>query len=104
MKNEMRIPEAALRDSNSLEMLRVWIAEQSLWCSLRIGFYQDREINEPEAWGVILADATRHIANALAKQLGTNADATIELVRKSYDTELDRPTSPAEGGFAAPPN
>jgi len=39
MANERVIPDAALRDPNSMEMLRVWIAEKSLWCSLRVGIW-----------------------------------------------------------------
>jgi len=39
MSNEMKlgqrpVPEAALRDKDAVEMLRVWIAEGGLHCSL----------------------------------------------------------------------
>lgn len=33
------IPPAAVRDANALELARVWIAEQGLHCSLRVGLY-----------------------------------------------------------------
>ncbi len=33
------IPPAALRDANALELARVWIAEQGLHCSLKVGLY-----------------------------------------------------------------
>ena len=39
--NERVIPEAALRDENSVEMLRVWIAEKKLHCSMKIGMYRE---------------------------------------------------------------
>jgi hypothetical protein len=35
--NDRPIPSAALKDENSVEMLRVWIAEQKLHCSIKVG-------------------------------------------------------------------
>lgn len=97
---EMPIPEAAQRDPKSTEMLRVWIAEQGLWCSIRVGMYRDMpNVGEEGAWGTILADATRHIADALAKQLGGEPDKTIQLIRQAFLAELDDPTSEAKGDF-----
>lgn len=50
--NERPIPSAALRDAASVEMLRVWVAEQQLRCSLKIGMYRDgMGIDEESAWG-----------------------------------------------------
>jgi hypothetical protein len=63
--NELVIPPAAQRDAQSLELMRAWVAEEELHCSLRIGVYEDQGISEEKAWGTILADAARHIANAL---------------------------------------
>ena len=98
--NEMPVPTAARNDPNSVEMLRVWIAEQGLWCSIKVGTYRDAaNVAEETAWGIILADATRHLANALAKEYGTHPADTIRLVRQSFLNELDKPTSEAKGGF-----
>ena len=97
---ERPIPEAARRDPNSVEMLRVWIAEHSLWCSIKVGMYRDVPgVAEETAWGTILADATRHIATALAKEHGAKSDRTIALIREAYLAELDEPTSEATGEF-----
>ena len=64
--NQRAIPEAALRDSNAVEMLRVWIAEQGLHCSLKVGMYRESTtVPEEKAWAKILADVARHVANAL---------------------------------------
>ena len=38
---ECPIPEAALQDPNSVEMLRVWVAGGQLHCSLKVGMYRD---------------------------------------------------------------
>ena len=96
---ELTIPDAAVRDKNSVEMLRVWIAEKQLWCSIKVGMYDEHKIPEEEAWGVILADATRHIAAALQSSKSSSASESIWQIRASYLTELARPTSEATGDF-----
>ena len=100
MANEQMIPEAALRDENAVEMLRVWIAEKRMHCSMRVGMYQ-KTMNIPEtrAWGVILADVARHLAGALESGYSADKAETIAGIRDNFLRELARPTSKAEGGF-----
>jgi len=63
---ELIVPPAAQEDDKSVEMLRVWIAQKGLHCSLNIGMYEEaKRVNEEKAWGIILADAAKHIADAL---------------------------------------
>jgi hypothetical protein len=98
------LPPAALRDENSVEMLRVWIAEEALHCSLRIGMYAERGMDEPRAWGVILADAAQHISDALAsEELGAREDI-LHAIQGSFETELAKPTSSRDGEFVARPS
>ena len=99
MAKEQTIPEAALRDPNAVEMLRVWIAERSLWCSLRVGMHKSRGLDEPWAWGVTLADAARHIASALASSEGADPSELLQKIRDSFSVELDKPTSGTVGRF-----
>lgn len=55
LMNERPIPAAAKRDPDSVEMLRVWVAEKQLHSSLKIGMYRDgMGIDEEAAWGTIL--------------------------------------------------
>jgi hypothetical protein len=99
------VPDAALRDADSIEMLRVWIAEERLWCSIKTGFYKRRgDVSEEKAWGVILADTTRHIADALAADFGMDPSETIQLIQESFIAELDKPTSKTEGKFVSSSN
>ncbi|MBT1536562.1 DUF5076 domain-containing protein [Ralstonia solanacearum] len=98
--SERPIPAAALRDEDAVEMLRVWIAEQKLHCSMKVGMYlETMNIPEEEAWGVILADVTRHLANALAAGYSTSRDVSIGKIKESYLKELAEPTSDAAGDF-----
>jgi hypothetical protein len=75
-------------------MARVWIAEQGLHCSLRVGMYAEHGVaNEIMAWGLILADMTQHIASALeAEGFGDPADLKLQLT-EAFQAEIARPTT-----------
>jgi len=96
---ELVIPPAAQRDADSLELMRAWVAEKGLHCSLKIGVYEDQGIPEALAWGTILADAARHIANALTSSNGKDTNETLREIRRHFEAELDSPTSEMRGGF-----
>ena len=98
--NERPIPVAALRDKSSVEMLRVWIAERKLHCSIKVGMYRETsDVDEERAWGVILADVTRHVAMALELEYSIDRIECVRKIRQSYLKELDAPTSDAQGAF-----
>lgn len=98
--NERPIPDAAVRDPNSVEILRVWIAESGLHCSLKVGMYHETSATpESQAWGKILADVTRHIAAALESGYSMNKGQVQNEIRTEYLKELDNPTSEAMGDF-----
>ena len=97
--NERPIPPAALRDENSVEMLRVWVAEHKLHCSLKIGMYREMNIQEEVAWGTILADAARHLARALSEEGDGSERTLLGKIRAQFNAELDAPSSAATGGF-----
>ena len=97
---ERSIPEAALRDENSVEMLRVWIAEKKLHCSMKVGMYEETmNIPEEVAWGTILADVARHLANALHQRYGHDTSTALRRVSDKFLDEVDKSTSPARGAF-----
>jgi hypothetical protein len=98
--NERPIPEPALEDANSVEMLRVWIAAKKIHCSMKVGMYRETtKIPEEKAWGTILADVARHLANALESGYGVDAQSALRKIRDSFIDELGAPTSDAEGKF-----
>ena len=102
MMNELLIPEAAIRDTHSTEMARVWIAEHGLHCSLRIGTYAKTEgVEEEIAWGIILADMARHVGSGLAEtENASDERGLVARIRDSFLAELTKPTSKMRGGFA----
>ena len=97
--NQRPIPDAAMRDQNSVELARIWIAERGLHCSLKVGMYREMDIHEERAWGILLADISRHVANAFSSEFGADVATTLEVIRQSYLEELARPTSLAKGKF-----
>lgn len=93
------VPPAAQRDDNSIQMLSAWIAEQGLHCTLNVGMWDGMGRDEPEAWGILLADVIRHVSNAICERKGMPAEQTISKIFASLEGELDDPTSAAKGSF-----
>ena len=86
-------PPAAVRDKASIELLRVWVAEQGQHVSLRSGAWED-----PFAWGIVLADLARHIVNAEALgRKDLDRDAFLERMLEGFHAEIESPTDEAEG-------
>ncbi len=97
---ELVIPPAALADERSVEMLRVWIANGGLHCSLNIGLWAKHQgVEEDRAWGMVLADAIRHIANALHETQGSDRAETVGRIFKTLEVELAEPTTKHRGRF-----
>jgi hypothetical protein len=95
--NALVIPETAIKDPQSTEMLRAWVAQKALHCSLRIGVWK-----EPAAWGILLADVARHVANAHQEADGRDRATTLAAIRKLFNAELDKPTDEPKGSFVKP--
>ena len=93
------IPPAAQRDDKSVQMLSAWIAERGMHCTLNIGFFDGQGHDEAKAWGILLADVVRHIANALAEERGMEISDSTAGILESLNAELDAPTSKAVGAF-----
>jgi hypothetical protein len=93
------IPPAAQRDEHSVQMISGWVAEQGLHCSLNVGMWAAQGQNEPAAWGIMLADVIRHVANALQETNGSDATETALQIVESLWVEFKDPTSGVQGGF-----
>lgn len=93
--NRLSIPPAAISDPHSVEMVRAWIANSALHCSLEVGVWSDKV----GAWGILLADIARHVANAMEEQEGAAVSETIAAIRQAFDAEMDSPTDEPTGGF-----
>ena len=97
---EQLIPPAAVRDPNSVEMLRVWIAERELHCSLRVGMFGEAMgLEEERSWGIMISDVIRHLADAIHAAHGTDKDEVIRRIFRGMTIELREPTAPLVGSY-----
>jgi hypothetical protein len=83
----LNVPPAALIEGGT-EVLRAVIVNGALHVSLR------RAFDDPEAWGMLIADVTRHVARIYATEDKFRESETVERIRALYDAEMDAPTDP----------
>jgi len=81
----LHIPQAAL-EHGGVEVLRAVVVDGGLHVSLR------RAFDDVEAWGMLIADVTRHIARIYATESTLTEDEVMERVRSLYNAEMDSPT------------
>ncbi|HPG89066.1 DUF5076 domain-containing protein [Dokdonella sp.] len=87
-------PQDVLADPNANEILRAWVANGGLVCNLRPTAWADAS-----AWGIVLADVARHVANAVQGAKGVPAEETIRQIWHLFNTELGFPTDTPHGNF-----
>ena len=83
----LHIPPAAM-EQGGVEVLRAVIIDGGLHVSLR------RAFDDPEAWGMLIADVTRHVARIYATEARFPEAQTIERIRALFNAEMDSPTDP----------
>ena len=91
VNDELLIPDAANNDPKSFELIRIWIADKGQHVSLRTVW------NDPAAWGMMLADLARHVANAYQQDEGRDAGETLLRIKAGFDAEFESPTDTPKG-------
>jgi hypothetical protein len=81
----LNVPPAAL-EQGGVEVLRAVVVGGALHVSLR------RAFDDPEAFGMMIADITRHVGRIYADKYPEAQ--TVERIRAIYDSEMDAPTDP----------
>ena len=81
------IPPTAL-EQGGVEVLRAAIVDGGLHVSLR------RAFDDPEAWGMLIADVARHVARIYATEDKFREEETLERIRLLFNAEMDQPTDP----------
>jgi hypothetical protein len=81
-------PPPQVRDKDAFEVMRVAIFESEPYFALKRGF------DDPVAWGVLFAEAARHVGRAYAhERLFTEAEA-ITRIRSAFEQAMAAPTNP----------
>jgi hypothetical protein len=88
------VPSEVEADFNAREVLRAWVANEGLVCSLRPEAWKD-----PSAWGIVLADVARHVSNAVNELNGDDPAMTVAKIRDLFNSELANPTDEPTGHF-----
>jgi hypothetical protein len=83
----LKAPPVALEQGGT-EILRAAIVGGGLHVSLC------RAFDDPEAWGMVIADVTRHVARIYATEDNIPEARTLERIRNLFDAEMDAPTDP----------
>ena len=81
--DQLLIPDAAKKDAQSFEILRVWIADKEQHVSLRVDVW-----NDPAAWGIMLADLAKHIVNSYDQDAALDRSKTFERIKAALEAEL----------------
>ena len=89
---ELPIPPAAREDPRAVELARVWAAGGKQHVSLTAGAWSD-----PAAWGIMLVDLARHVANHYSHEKGLARAEVLARIKKGFEVEWATPTSEVEG-------
>lgn len=93
-QHELLIPPKALDNPEAKEFLRAWAVNQGLQISL-----VHNPLAGPLAWGIILADILRHVADAYHKSEGRDPSETVGEIVRVFRAEIDSLTDTPHGDF-----
>ena len=99
---ELDRPSEIEGDDRATEMIRVWLAHNKLQVSMLLGMWEDADdsqVDERKAWGHLLADLARHIANGLHRSHGWNERTTIGWIRQEFLENLADDAHSVEGSY-----
>ena len=92
--NRLPIPDSAKADPNATEVVSVWVAAGNQHVTLNPHAWED-----PAAWGLLLVDLARHVANAYGQSGVMDSGDALDRIRQGFDAEWSSPTDVASGGL-----
>ncbi|HLW64441.1 MAG TPA: DUF5076 domain-containing protein [Gemmataceae bacterium] len=84
---ELPIPSAAEADAKGLELARIWAAQRRQYVTIRTNVWKD-----PGAWGIMLVDFAKHVADAYARDKGEDPNTVLSQIKQGFDAEWGHPT------------
>ena len=85
----LQIPANA-QENGGIEVLRAGVVDGALNVMLR------RAFNDPQAWGILLADVARQVARIYAQETDSEEDDVVNRIRDAFSTEIDTPANPGK--------
>ena len=86
-ENEIDIPDAALGDEKALELARIWATDGGQYIRFRSDLWDD-----PAAWGLMLVDVAKLVAQGYAEDAGWDYAAALARVREGLEVEWESAT------------
>lgn len=83
---ELPIPSTVIAAKEKTEMARIWIADGDQIVTLSPRLWDD-----PGAWGLMLVDIARHVAQAYQAK-GVDSAISLEKIRSAMEAEWANPT------------
>lgn len=97
-RNELSIPEKVRGDKSAAELIRAWVtASGDVYVTIKTDVWQD-----PAAYGIVLADIARHIANGFHQSQGKDVDEALRRVVEGFSAEVGSPTDTPTGQLQKP--
>jgi hypothetical protein len=93
---EFKKPPATDKAHNATELVRAWIIDKDLHCSLNVGVFGE---NEKIVCGIFLSDVARHVADAIEREKRTRANEILAQIASSFNYEMKTPTAETKGNF-----
>ena len=91
--NELPIPRAIASDPKAFELARLWIvAGGGQHVSLTTNI-----VGDSKAWGILLANLARHVANAYHQTRKVDPAQTLNGIKAAFDAEWANPTNNPTG-------
>jgi Domain of unknown function (DUF5076) len=84
---ELQLPRDVIQDPAASEILRVWVKSETQ------GFVSRPDVwDDPAAWGLLLADLARHLAQGYARERGGDPAVVLSRIKAGLDAEWSFPT------------
>ncbi len=95
---ELQPPNSIHGASKAIELARIWIADGNQHVAISGNLWKD-----PAAWGLMLVDLAKHVANVYA-QHGENREVAFKRILAGFLAEIEAPTDePSPPKLSEPP-
>lgn len=92
---ELKVPCNRKVETDAFEVVRVWLTKERIEFSLKCDAWDD-----PAAWGLLLVDLARHVANGRAQSSAKSVEVILSRIKEGFDVEWNSYTSDATGEVA----
>src|SRR3974377_2150683 len=85
---EQPLPPDVIGRDDATEVLRAFVVDGGLSIAFTPAF------EEPDMWGLLLADIARHAARAYARESACSEEEAMARILDMFEAEVARPTDP----------